>query len=135
MVGLGTDIDPIAVVLDQLREQRVVDVEIDGRPVTVWWAPGQASALDAAQVDAGADVGSTGAFEPVLPDGRTATFQAADGEDGLFVDDQTGSTWNLLGEAVDGELAGSRLQPVPLDDTFWFVWFAFQPDTEILTVS
>ncbi|MBA2318451.1 MAG: DUF3179 domain-containing protein [Euzebyales bacterium] len=132
VVGLGTDIDPVAVVLEQLRTERVVDVEVDGEPVTLWWAPGQASALDRAQVDDGADVGSTGAFVSILADGEVGTFTQADGEEGLFTDEETGSTWNLLGEAVGGELTGSRLQPVPLDDTFWFVWFAFQPDTAVI---
>jgi hypothetical protein len=81
-------------------------------------------------VDEGEDVGSTAAFLARLDDGTALSFTPA-GEEGRFVDEATGSTWNLLGEAVDGELAGSQLTAVPLDDTFWFVWFAFQPDTVV----
>ena len=51
---------------------------------------------------------------------------------GRFVDDATGSRWNLLGEAVEGELAGATLAAVPRDDTFWFVWFAFRPETRVV---
>jgi hypothetical protein len=40
--------------------------------------------------------------------------------------------WNLLSDAVDGPLAGSRLEAVPHLDTFWFAWATFVPDTEIL---
>jgi hypothetical protein len=130
VVGLGTDTDPVAVPLPELRERRVVAVDIEGDPVTVWWAPGQASALDAATVDAGDDVGSTAAFRATLDDGTVLSF-APGAEEDRFIDDATGSTWNLLGEAIDGPLAGTRLTAVPLDDTFWFVWFAFQPDTTV----
>lgn len=132
VVGVGADSTPVAVVLDELREQRVVTVTVDEGPVTVWWAPGQASALDAATVDDGVDVGSAVAVRPVLPDGRVATFTPAADQDARFVDDLTGSTWTLLGEAVDGPLTGTALQRVPLDDTFWFVWFAFRPGTDVV---
>jgi hypothetical protein len=132
VVGLGTDRDPVAITLDHLQEEAVVAVEVDDGPVTVWWAPGQSSALDRAMVDEGRDVGSTGAFVPVLADDTELTFAPLDADDGTFRDDQTGSTWNLLGEAVDGELAGTQLEPVSRDDTFWFVWFAFQPDTTVV---
>ena len=49
-----------------------------------------------------------------------------------FVDDQTSSTWNVLGEAVSGPLAGAQLEAVPHVDTFWFAWDAFQPDTTVV---
>jgi hypothetical protein len=62
-------------------------------------------------------------------DGRPLTFSATD--DG-FADTETGSTWNLFGEAVSGELAGAQLRAVPHVDTFWFAWAAFLPDTEIV---
>jgi hypothetical protein len=57
------------------------------------------------------------------------TFTATD--DG-FVDDETGSTWNLLGEAVDGPLRGETLEAIPHVDTFWFAWGAFQPDSAVV---
>lgn len=131
VVGLGSETDPVAVPLPALQEAAVLQVEVDGGPVSVWWAPGQASALDTSAVDDGADVGSTGAFVPVLDDGTELVFAAHPDRAARFVDQQTGSTWNLLGEALDGPLAGSVLTAVPRDDTFWFVWFAFRPDTRI----
>jgi CBS domain-containing protein len=132
VVGLGTDRDPVAIALGHLRDERVVDVEVDGQPVTVWWASGQASALDTSAVDEGQDVGSTAAFVPVLDDGTQLDFAPSADDESRFVDEQTGSTWNLLGEAVAGELQGTQLEAIARDDTFWFVWFAFQPDTEIV---
>ncbi len=49
-----------------------------------------------------------------------------------FADRQTGSVWNLFGEAVDGPLTGFRLTPVPHLDTFWFAWSTYQPDTRLV---
>ena len=48
-----------------------------------------------------------------------------------FVDDQTGSRWNLLGQAVDGQLAGKRLEPVVHGTHFWFAWAVFKPFTTV----
>ena len=36
---------------------------------------------------------------------------------------------------VEGELAGSELRPVIFSDHFWFAWWAFHPDTQIVTQS
>lgn len=131
VVGLGGDDQAIAIPLTSLQEQRTVAVEVDGAPVVVWWAPGQASALDAGTVDDGLDVGSTAAFSPVRDDGTVLTFTVDPGDDDQWIDDQTGTTWNLLGTAVAGDLEGTSLEPVARDDTFWFVWFAFRPHTTI----
>ncbi|MDX1659816.1 MAG: DUF3179 domain-containing protein, partial [Nitriliruptorales bacterium] len=75
VVGLGADTaTPVAVTLAKLREERVIEIEVDGERVAVLWAPGQASALDTFDIDEGRDVGSTGAFVPVTADGTELTF-------------------------------------------------------------
>jgi hypothetical protein len=56
---------------------------------------------------------------------------AAAGEDG-FRDAETGSTWNVLGLATAGPLAGEQLPGYRHVDTFWHSWVAFQPETTIL---
>lgn len=60
--------------------------------------------------------------------GRSPSRGTGDG----FVDDETDSRWNVLGEAVDGPLEGTVLEPVAHLDTFWFAWASFRPDTEIV---
>ncbi len=61
-------------------------------------------------------------------DGQVLSFQAAlDG----FRDEQTGSLWNIFGEAVEGPLAGSQLEQVVSAEHFWFAWSVFKPDTII----
>ncbi|MBW7995902.1 MAG: DUF3179 domain-containing protein [Candidatus Glassbacteria bacterium] len=46
-------------------------------------------------------------------------------------DDQTGSTWNILGQAISGELSGQRLTPTVNMNSYWFAWINFYPDTEV----
>ena len=112
----------------ELAEEGVIEVTVSDRELVVWLQPGTASALDDATVAGGRDVGATGVFAPVV-DGRRLTFTRAD--DG-FVDEQTGTKWDILGRAVTGPLRGAALEPYPHVDTFWFAWAAFLPDTQVV---
>ena len=130
VLGLGdTDGEPTAIVLSDLAEQRVVELDVAGQPVVAWAVSGLRSALDTAEIDGGRQVGASGVFVPEAG-GRRLTFSAA-GPD-TFTDGQTGSTWDVLGRAVDGPLAGEQLAPVGHVDTFWFAWAAFHPDTRLV---
>ncbi len=113
-----------------LRDVRVINDTFDGRDIVVVWAPGTASALDAATIRDSRDVGASGVFDRHVGD-RVLTFTRAD--DGLFMDEQTGSTWNVLGMAVDGPLEGLQLEPVQHGNHFWFAWAVFMPETEVIT--
>lgn len=49
-----------------------------------------------------------------------------------FVDQETGTSWSLDGRALEGPLAGERLEPVAdAYVAFWFAWEAFQPETDL----
>jgi Protein of unknown function (DUF3179) len=128
VVAIGRGDDPVAVRLDPLSDSGVLDVVIDGEPVTVWHLPGTASALEQADTAGGRDVGATGVFRPVV-DGEQLTF-TREGE--RFVDRQTGTRWDIFGTAVHGPLAGSELVAVEHVDTFWFAWAAYEPGTRIV---
>lgn len=110
-----------------LETERVVNYKVNGTDVVVFFKPGTVSALDRALIIDSKDVGSTGVFEAGL-DGQKLTFRLDNGE---FVDDQTGSVWNILGEAVAGELQGRSLKGIVHGNHFWFAWGAFNPDTLI----
>lgn len=129
VVGIESDGDAVAVPLVQLAEERVVPVDVGGRSLVVLWEPGTASALDRAEVAAGADVGASGVFAPEVA-GRPLTFEATGGG---FRDVETGSTWDVLGRATAGPLAGSTLARAEHVDTFWFAWAAFRPDTTLVS--
>ncbi|MEL6982248.1 MAG: DUF3179 domain-containing (seleno)protein, partial [Actinomycetota bacterium] len=49
-----------------------------------------------------------------------------------FTDGETGSTWNVLGQALEGPLAGEELTQAAHLDTFWFAWATYRPGTTIV---
>jgi hypothetical protein len=112
---------------DVLQELGVVNDTVGGKDIVVFWQVGLASALGASEIASGEDVGANGVFERTL-DGETLTFIL---EGDTITDEQTGSTWNIFGEAVSGELSGKSLTPVVKVDHFWFSWAAFRPETRI----
>ena len=121
----------VAYPLSVLSEVHVVEDAPGGVDLVIWHVPGTSSALDAATIAQGEDVGATGVFDPVL-DGRKLSFRF---EDSAFVDEETGSTWNVLGQAIDGPLAGERLTPIVHGNHFWFAWAAFKPDTIVYQIA
>lgn len=129
VVGIGRDRSSVAVVLDHLAEEEVVDLDLAGDPVTVWWAAGQASILGGLRASEGVELGQAAVYV-AEHEGRTLTFEPAG--DGRFVDEPTGSTWDLRGHAVDGPLSGATLEPVARDEVLWFAWAVFRPNTRIV---
>jgi uncharacterized protein DUF3179 len=69
------------------------------------------------------------AFDPVL-DGQTLTF-TYNSKNSTFIDNQTGSQWDIEGKAIEGTMKGKLLSRLPFDEGFWFEWAAFHPATEI----
>jgi len=47
------------------------------------------------------------------------------------VDRETGSQWNILGQAIAGPLRGKQLKPVVHAQHFAFAWLAFRPESKI----
>jgi hypothetical protein len=130
VVAIETATEAVAWSLDGLvdGQAEVTEGEIGGIPLVIFWKAGQASALDTGDIAGGRDVGTVGVFSSVM-DGQTLTFRS---HDGVFVDVETGTTWNVLGDAVDGPLTGSTLEPITFVRTFWFSWAAFRPDTALI---
>ena len=127
VAALILDGRPLAFPFLTLEEERAVNYTAGERNIVVLFQPGTASALDKTRIAESRDVGAVGVFEAEL-DGQTLTFRA---EGDAFVDEQTGTIWNLLGQAVSGPLAGKSLTPVVHGSHFWFAWAAFAPETEV----
>ena len=127
VITVDAEFEPVAYPYVILRESRAVNDSVDGEPVAVIWEEGTSSALDESSIDAGRDVGSAAVFSRELG-GKTLTFRS---EGDAVLDEETGSEWNVLGEAVAGELRGEKLEPVTSIDHFWFSWAAFQPETRV----
>jgi hypothetical protein len=73
------------------------------------------------------DVGSAIAFDRVLK-GQELSF-SFDGE--VFIDNETGSTWDFFGNAFSGPLQGEQLEEVVANNYLWFAWAAFKPETRV----
>ncbi len=112
-----------------MSQERAVNDEVAGAPIlVVFGADDTASVLDTGDVTTGRAVGVGLAFERTLGD-DVLTFEPQ-GED-RFVDRETGSTWDLLGNALDGPLTGERLTPVVNTNEFWFAWAAFNANAPV----
>ena len=101
---------------------RVVNDTVAGVPVAIFWGGDTADALDTFNIAEGEAIGTGIAFDRRLG-GDILTFTAS-GDD-TFTDAETGSTWDLLGQATDGPLAGEQLDTIVHRNDFWFAWAAF----------
>lgn len=123
VVGVRVGDSTKAYPFSRLSEDRVVADELAGTPITVWWADtGAADNFDSERPGGGQNIGTGIAFLSTVED-RTLTFNPV-GDD-TFVDAETGSTWTLFGEAIDGPLAGTQLEAALHQNEFWFAWAAF----------
>lgn len=99
----------------------LVETDIGGTPVVIWWQPAVRTALGNVLLERADQVGSVVAFD--RDHGGEILSFTANGT--TLVDRQTGSSWNALGEATAGPLAGQRLGRVLVDTPYWFGFAAF----------
>lgn len=127
VLAIEIEEEAVAYPYDLLSEVYVVNDTVGGQEIAVFWSPGTASALDTFEIANGRDVGTAISFSRLL-NGIVLTFKF-DGQN--IVDEETGSTWDSLGNAVSGELSGHQLEQVVSVNHFWFSWVAFKPETRI----
>lgn len=72
--------------------------------------------------------GSGGAAYSPIVDGQSLTFVASDG---VYIDQETGSTWDFFGQATSGPLTGAQLELLPSRRSFWFAISLSLPDAEL----
>lgn len=107
--------------LARVGDAGVINDEVDGRPVAIFFESGSNAAE-----------GTAVAFDRRVA-GRTLTFETT--EEGVR-DVETGTVWRLTGHAGVGPLQGERLELVEnAYVSFWFAWKHFQPRSRIFTAS
>ncbi|MDT8409538.1 MAG: DUF3179 domain-containing protein [Wenzhouxiangellaceae bacterium] len=111
----------------EFREAHVVNEQVSNLPVVVFSSGEAFSTLDRGTINQSRRVPSPNAFDRRI-DGQTLTFELRDGK---VYDAETQSSWNALGQADSGPLAGKRLNPVQGGVHFAFAWLAFRPDSTI----
>lgn len=133
VVGLTVNGTNKAYPFSVICKERGVNDVVAGEPVlVVWGSEGTASALDSPDIPQGRSVGAGLAYLRTV-DGQVLTFDAQ-GDD-TFKDRETGSTWDLLGNATAGPLAGAKLTPAVHTNHFWFAWAAFNQGSPVYTGS
>ena len=108
-------------------DEPVINDEVGGEPVVVMSRGGVLSVLDRGRIAESRRIPSAAAYSRRL-EGRVLEFELRGGR---IADSATGSTWTILGEAVEGPLAGRRLTPLSRGDHFAFAWLAFHPDADV----
>jgi hypothetical protein len=117
VLGLARNGHFKAYVLLPLQRRRVLNDELAGDPVLLTY---DEDALAASAYSRRAE-------------GRTLTFQLRRGR---LVDRETGSRWSpTSGRALDGALAGKRLERLSSVPSYWFAWRRFHPATAVWGAS
>ena len=109
------------------EDEPVINDEVGGEPVVVMSREGTLSVLDKRSIASSRRIPSAAAYSRRLDD-RVLEFELRDGR---MSDTATGSIWSLFGEAIEGPLAGSRLEPLSRGEHFAFAWLAFHPDADV----
>jgi hypothetical protein len=129
VVGLAVGETNKAYPFSVIAQERAVNDVVGGKPVLVLWgAADTASALDHTDIPRGRAIGAGLAYFRTL-DGQVLTFDAQ-GDD-TFKDRETGTTWDLLGNATEGPLNGRRLTPAVHTSHLWFAWAAFNQGSPV----
>ena len=111
----------------KLKETGVVNDRVGETPVVLFSRDGLLSVLDSGSIKDSRSIQAVTAFEREM-NGKILDFETRNGE---IVDQQTSSSWNLLGQAVSGELKGQSLSLAHSGIHFAFAWLAFRPDVDI----
>lgn len=113
--------------LSELESRPVVNDNVAGLPVLVLAASRMRSALDRASIADSRFIPAAVAYARQAGE-RLLSFETDGGE---VVDRETGSRWNVFGEAVSGPLKGQQLEALGGGAHFAFAWLAFFPQSEI----
>jgi hypothetical protein len=119
--------EAVAYPYETLEKIGAVNDTVGSEAVVIFWQAGTASPLDSGTTASGRDVGTAAAFSRMV-NGQLLTFVT---DDGIIKDNETDSTWSVLGAATSGPLEGTQLTPAVAINHFWFSWVAFKPETRI----
>ena len=129
VIGIALGTEARAYPYTELSKERVVQERLGERNVVLFYEPSALSTLGASQLTRARSVGTATVFVPRVAD-QDLTFEF---RNGAFMDRETGSTWNILGEAIDGSLVGEKLPPLFHTQGLWFYWAAAFEGTSIYT--
>jgi len=118
VIGVDTGQATMAFPFSRLSQNPIVNAQVGELPVLVVFDPTNANGVAFSR-----QVGA-----------RVLTFEAAN--EGHVRDVETGTLWAAFeGEAIEGLLAGEKLDREKSTTIFWFGWKDFHPDTGVYEVE
>ncbi len=127
VLGVAKGNDAVAFPFLYLKSQALVQTTIADLAVLIISKSGMASAVDKRNIHESKDVLAAAAYSRMV-NNQQLDFELKDNN---IIDIQTNSTWNMFGEAIDGELKGARLKQIDRGVYFSFAWLDFYPDSLI----
>ncbi len=119
IIGLHSGEDAVAIPLAALRKRQLLEAELAGEPLVIFYSRAQ----------------ETAAVFRAKAGGRRLSFRVQlDGKQTVLEDAETGSEWSPLeGRATAGPLKETRLEPVPYQQSYWYAWSAYRPRTRMVS--
>nr|CRH06938.1 conserved exported protein of unknown function [Candidatus Magnetococcus massalia] len=129
VLGITLDGQQRAYNLETLDRIGVKQDRFMGQPLLILSQRGLRSALGGGRTADGRPILQAAIYNRQLTGHGTLSFTH---QQGNVVDQQTGSHWNLMGEAVAGPLKGERLEQLDRGVHFAFAWLVFHPRSEVV---
>jgi len=127
VLALRNDESTVLFALSTLTERPVINTSFGEQSVAVFAFSTMASALDKQDIATSRKIPAAAVYRAEV-DGKSLTFEL---RDGVAVDRETSSSWNIFGVAEKGELTGRKLQQLDGGVHFAFAWLAFDPEASI----
>ncbi|MCC5942846.1 MAG: DUF3179 domain-containing protein [Balneolaceae bacterium] len=128
VIGVRTEAEVKGYTYSVTKEKRVLHDTVGGEPIVIFHLDGMASAMDNRTIHRSRDDGATGVFSPLV-DGEKLEFEFHSGK---IRDKNSGSTWNIAGQAIEGPLKGTQMDTKIYGDYFAFAWLVFYPETKMV---
>ncbi len=110
-----------------IAKKEVINEIFDKMPFVIFYHKDMVSVLDEDDFAKSKKIGSATAFRSDL-DGVNYTFHK---KGNYFIDNQTGSVWDITGYCREGTLKDKQLMFLPHSNHFAFAYLAFFPEAEI----
>jgi len=110
-----------------IKEKGVINDNVNNKDVVIFYKKGVLSILDKKQISESRDIGTAVVFNPIIND-KKLSFKKTENH---FIDNKTGSKWNIVGQCISGPLKGEKLKIIKHNHHFAFVTLSFYPDVEI----
>lgn len=113
--------------LSVVAEKTVLNDVFNDLNIVIFYTDKVVSVLDSADISQSKTIGAVSVFRTEV-NGVNLTFKKVDGK---FIDNETGSIWNMSGECESGSLIGTKLWMLPHGQHFAFAMLTFHPDCVI----